>query len=471
MPRQSKTGNVRKLCGCTKWHTCPHPWYLDYQSKLTGRYRVNLDKLAGYHAGNLTEAQTEARRAIEAKRLGYDPQGLVPSDDPTVADLLKNYDRKKPRRDRWQVGRIVTIELVSPDGSRRFGDWRASAVTLATLEQFKARRPEVAGNRDLTLLRAAFKDAVLLGLLPSSPFRKGNEPTMKRAKEQARTRRLHPGEAEGLVLHGGRLRDLIVAALETGCRIGELLSLQWHQVSFSPKAELFLPASKTKTQKDRRVPMSSVLRAVLVARQLDPAGQTHGPYAYVFGDELGRARGSITQAWERAKLLAHGHTPQYVRPRPLAQAAHDGGKPKHRRKKRLTQECRAQLHAIDLHFHDLRREAGSRWMDAGIPLATIQRWLGHTNPAQTGTYLGASLGADERDMEAFEQRVGRLPAPLPATPPAHIPGAAPGAPGAPATPPVIPLTQDDVFARTTRPQPTASYVEVTEKPEKNPTVH
>jgi len=25
----------------------------------------------------------------------------------------------------------------------------------------------------------------------------------------------------------------------------------------------------------------------------------------------------------------------------------------------------------DLHFHDLRREAGSRWMDAGVPLATI----------------------------------------------------------------------------------------------------
>ena len=54
----------------------------------------------------------------------------------------------------------------------------------------------------------------------------------------------------------------------------------------------------------------------------------------------------------------------------------------------------------DLHFHDLRREAGSRWMDAGIPLATIQRWLGHANISQTSTYLGASLGGDEQDMRA-----------------------------------------------------------------------
>ena len=65
-----------------------------------------------------------------------------------------------------------------------------------------------------------------------------------------------------------------------------------------------------------------------------------------------------------------------------------------------------------LHFHDLRREAGSRWMDAGVPLATIQRWLGHTNIAQTSTYLGASLGADELDMQAFEKRVGRMVNPM-----------------------------------------------------------
>ena len=47
-------------------------------------------------------------------------------------------------------------------------------------------------------------------------------------------------------------------------------------------------------------------------------------------------------------------------------------------------------------------------MDAGIPLATIQRWLGHANISQTSTYLGASLGADELDMRAYEERIGRL---------------------------------------------------------------
>ena len=97
---------------------------------------------------------------------------------------------------------------------------------------------------------------------------------------------------------------------------------------------LFLPASKTKAKRDRRVPISSVLRAVLDRRRVGPAGIPLPPDTYLFGDEIGRPRGSLKTAW-------------------------------------TTTVRRALI--TDLRFHDLRREAGSRWMDAGIPLATIQR--------------------------------------------------------------------------------------------------
>jgi integrase len=111
-------------------------------------------------------------------------------------------------------------------------------------------------------------------------------------------------------------------------------------------------------------------RAVLDRRSKDPAGEPLPADAYVFGDEVGRRRHSIKTAW------------------------------------RLT--CKRAT--IDgLHFHDLRREAGSRWMDAGVPLATIQRWLGHHNISQTSTYLAASGGGDADAMRAFERATGRLP--------------------------------------------------------------
>ncbi len=208
------------------------------------------------------------------------------------------------------------------------------------------------------------------------------------------------------MLAAGGLADVITGALETGCRRGELLSLQWAHVRFSPRAELFLVAENTKTKHDRRVPMSTVLRAVLERRRVDPAGQVLPPDAYVFGDEIGRRRRSVQTAWEgvlrRAKITG-------------------------------------------LHFHDLRREAGSRWMDAGIPLATIQRWLGHANISQTSTYLGASLGADEQDMRMFEERMGRVGGST--------------------------LTQIDVFDGSKGGEPTSSNSDAIENAQRNPIVH
>ena len=146
------------------------------------------------------------------------------------------------------------------------------------------------------------------------------------------------------------------------------------------------------------------LRLIIERRRLDPAGESIPSDGYVFGDEIGRRRGAFQTAWEgtlkRAKITA-------------------------------------------LHCHDLRREAGSRWMDAGIPLATIQRWLGHANIAQTSTYLGASLGSDEQDMRVFEERIGRT----------------------------APLTQIDLSGGSTGSEPTSPDLPLDEKTQQNTIVH
>jgi len=375
MPPKSSTENVRKICGCVKWKTCTHPWYLDY-TRDNLRFRDNLDRLTGRHAEDFAAAKDEARRAITAKLEGLDPRGLVPQDDPTLAEMLTAYTAERPAYDRWQLPKLLATDVLSSTGVRPIGQWRLSTITLQAIKDFQRSRPRVAGNRDLALLRAAFNWAVLKGLVARTPFRVGDVAAVRFHREEGRSRRLHPGEEEKLLAHAGRLGPLIIAALETGCRKGELLSLQWHQVRFTPKAEIFLPAGKTKAKKDRRVPISSVLRDLLEGRRLDPAGDPLPPEAYIFGDEIGRPRASIKTAWgatmRRAKIA-------------------------------------------DLHFHDLRREAGSRWMDAGVPLATIQRWLGHFNISQTSTYLGASIGGDEQDMAAFEARLGRVTRESPVT--------------------------------------------------------
>ncbi len=61
-------------------------------------------------------------------------------------------------------------------------------------------------------------------------------------------------------------KDLIVAALETGCR-GELRSLQWQDIQDDM---LVLTAEKTKTKRKRVIPISPTLRKVLDRRRNAP---------------------------------------------------------------------------------------------------------------------------------------------------------------------------------------------------------
>lgn len=94
---------------------------------------------------------------------------------------------------------------------------------------------------------------------------------LEKAAERPRHRRLESGEEEALLARAApHVYALIVAALETGCRVGELLSLQWRDVRELDNV-LLLPAKKTKDGEPRHGPMTSRLRATLDMRRLDPA--------------------------------------------------------------------------------------------------------------------------------------------------------------------------------------------------------
>jgi len=161
-------------------------------------------------------------------------------------------------------------------------------------------------------------------------------------------------------------------------------------MTWAPKAQLFLPASKTKTKRDRRIPISSRLRNILEMRRFDPAGQPLPAIAFVFGNAIGQRVDSTKRAWLSAVLKAHGHKVT------LTKTCN------------LTPECRAALDTIDLHFHDLRREAGSRWLEGGVPLHTVRDWLGHTSIAQTSTYLAGTIQTQHDAMTQYEERRAAL---------------------------------------------------------------
>jgi integrase len=246
---------------------------------------------------------------------------------------------------------------------------------------------EVGTNRLLSRLRHVFSWAIAEGFLTETPFKRGpvSVVRMETSVEGARTRRLEPsvtlpdgtmqeGEEARLLKHAGpHLRALIVAALSTGCRLGELLSLQWSQVRRDEQGQarwIVLPASKTKTAEARVIPVGPNLRSVLELRRHAPDGKEHGAIAFVFGDECGGPVKSIRTAWE------------------------------------LT--CR-RANISGLHFHDLRREFASRLLESHADLHDVQMFLGHAAITTTSRYLQSTPVRLERALARLEESLVPVP--------------------------------------------------------------
>jgi integrase len=203
-----------------------------------------------------------------------------------------------------------------------------------------------------------------------SPFLKHGRPAIKMAKEVPRTRRLQTDEEARLLQHASKdLQDLIIAAVDTGMRRRELLSLQWTHVMYDAKHQpkaLMIAAENSKTGRPRTMPvMSARLRALLLRRRLGPNGKKLAVTAHVFGNEVGEEVDNVKTAWRAA--------------------------------------CR-RAGIVGLNFHDLRRECGSRWLEGGVGLLTVSALLGHAQVTTTNTYLASSPAIAEEELRAFEER-------------------------------------------------------------------
>ena len=233
----------------------------------------------------------------------------------------------------------------------------------------------VALNRFKARVRHFFNWAVAQGYRDDTPYKRHgvNVIRLNSRAETERTRRL-PADEEARLLAAAsdHLRALVIAALSTGCRLGELLSLQWKQIQFdsSGQARAFLlPASKTKTHEARLLPIGARLRAMLEMRRTDPDGEPFGPDAYVFGNEVGERITWISWEWRRA--------------------------------------C-AKAGLVDLHFHDLRREFACRLLESRAELHDVRDFLGHANITTTSRYLRSTplrLAHALSLLEAAESRL------------------------------------------------------------------
>ena len=253
---------------------------------------------------------------------------LSPDQDCTLKELLLRYGRDITPAKRGASQELSRIHKLC---QHRIVALRLADLQSSHIAQFRDERlKEVSGTtvaKDLSLLSLVLNTARMeWGFkLPSNPVA-----LVKKPKEnKPRDRRLVEGEYERLVQECGKrnnhwFKPLVVVALETGMRRGELLSLEWKHVHLD-KNWAHLPLTKNGDERD--IPLSQKVCEELQALPRDISG-------VVFPISTSALRGLWDRSVKRADLQ-------------------------------------------DLHFHDLRHEATSRFFELGLNVVEVAAITGH----------------------------------------------------------------------------------------------
>lgn len=117
-------------------------------------------------------------------------------------------------------------------------------------------------NREMAYLRRILNIAERNSWITKNPFKKGDA-LIHAGDEIKRERFLSRAEEKRLLdacvgYHRAHLRPLIIAAIDTGCRRGELIKLRWSEVDFD-SGIITIQAFDTKTMRERQVSITSRL--------------------------------------------------------------------------------------------------------------------------------------------------------------------------------------------------------------------
>jgi integrase len=241
---------------------------------------------------------------------------------------------------------ILRITKSLADEFRKIRHSRNQAIKDATL------------NRDLSVLRHILYWAVDEQLLAANPLTR-----MKMVRER-RTRRQVLSVAEEVLLLGvakDHLRAMILTALDTGMRRGEITGQTWEDVDFSQKV-LFVTRSKTPEGESREIPLTERLFKYLLEHR-----KPEGLVIDFKGHPVRIVKRSWGTALKNAKL-------RHIR------------------------------------FHDLRHTFNTRLMEAGVLQEIRMALMGHSTGSKIHSlYTHIELPAKREAIRKLEGWVNNQP--------------------------------------------------------------
>jgi integrase len=238
-----------------------------------------------------------------------------------------------------------------------FADVPIARITRSSAEEYRRERhtqkkvSETTINRDIEVLRHILYWAVDAGILMVNPVSR-----IRLERERRRPRSVLSVAEEQVLLKSAspHLREIIVAALDTGMRRGELLGQLWEHVDFSRQL-LCVSTSKTAEGEGREIPLTGRVLEMLWKRR-----QSKG---VVFTFQKHKILG-IKTAWKTAIRRA------------------------------LNRHVR---------FHDLRHTFNTRLMEAGVIQDVRKALMGHSSGEDINSiYTHIELPTKRRAIQMLE---------------------------------------------------------------------
>jgi len=309
------------------------------------------------HAKSTGTANRRSAERIEARfkdELNLLRQGVAePKPEMTVGELAARFladgspkpyhiDRLKLLLPYWgttEIGRITKA------GAREYREYRHKA---------KPNLSDTTVNRDLECLRHMLFWAVDEGLLLANPL---SRVPMIRERRTPRVMLTVAEEDTLLAAAAPHLRSIIIAALDSGMRRGEILTERWEHVDFTRKV-LYVTHSKTAGGEAREIPLTERLVADLASRR-KPEGMV-----FTFGNEpITRIKTAWKGALRRAGL-------------------------RHFR------------------FHDLRHAFNTRLLEAGVQQEIRKALMGHSSGEEVNSiYTHVEIGLKRQAIGKLERWV------------------------------------------------------------------
>ncbi|MDC0993176.1 site-specific integrase [Alphaproteobacteria bacterium] len=285
--------------------------------------------------------QEEAKAWGRAQELAMDRKeaGVYHPPTQTLASILSRYLAEITPTKKSYASETRRLNRLLRDPISKYRICELSPEVLAKFRDRRVLDGLRASGYDLQLIRHALNIAAAewgLGL-KQNPVNVIRMPPKPRSRE----RRLKPGEYELLVRHARQsnswyMEPLIILAVDTGMRLGEMLKLKWEDWDV---AEQTLLLRDTKNGSDRLIPVNKRVSALI--KSLPLKAERIVPTNYE----------SVKSAWVRLRF-------------------------------------RTGLQG--LRFHDLRHEAISRWFEQGLTIPEAAILSGHKTKISLLAYAHAS---------------------------------------------------------------------------------